>query len=155
MEHATSIRVQFRDLDPYAHVNHAVYVTWFEIARTEALRDRGILLAGPHASGLQFLVTELEVRYRRPARADDLVQVTSAIVELRGASSRWRHRVWRRDELLVEGSVRVGLIGVDGHPARMPTDLRATLATLLDDGDDPRGSVPPATVTGHPADYRR
>lgn len=130
MEHFTTLRVQFRDLDPYAHVNHAVYVTWFEVARTEALRDRGILLAGPDAAAFQFVVTELEVRYRKPALADDLVRVGSAITELRGASSRWRHQVWRGDDLLVDGAVRIGLVGPDGRPTRMPDDLRATLDTL-------------------------
>ena len=132
MGHFINLRVQFRDLDPYAHVNHAVYVTWFEVARTEALRDHGLLLAGPHASGFQFVVTELEVRYRRPAIADDLVRIETSIVELRGASSRWRHRVRRDNDLLVEGIVRVGLIGADGRPARMPDDLRDQLTPLCD-----------------------
>jgi len=132
MGHFTNLRVQFRDLDPYAHVNHAVYVTWFEMSRTEALREHGLLLAGPRASGFQFVVTELEVRYRQPAVADDLVRVEATIAELRGASSRWRHRVWRGDEVLVEGRVRVGLIGADGRPTRMPEDLRRQLVPLCD-----------------------
>lgn len=132
MKQMTTLRVGFRDLDPYAHVNHAVYVTWFEIARTEALREHGILLAGPHAAGFQFVVSELEVRYRRAAVADDLVQIESAIVELRGASSRWRHRVWRDEDLLVEATVRVGLVGADGRVARMPEELRIRLESLVE-----------------------
>lgn len=131
MVHLTAIRVQFRDLDPYAHVNHSVYVTWFEIGRTEALRDNGILLAGPHAIGYQFVVSEIEIRYRRPALADDLVHIESAIVELRGASSRWQQRVLRGDEVLADGMVRIGLVGPDGRVARMPDDMRAQLAPLM------------------------
>jgi len=132
MNQMTTLRVGFRELDPYAHVNHAVYVTWFEIARTEALRNHGILLAGPHAAGFQFVVSELEVRYRKAAVADDLVRIESVIVELRGASSRWRHRVWRDDELLVEGMVRVGLVGPGGRVARMPDAMRSQLAALVE-----------------------
>lgn len=131
MVHLTPIRVQFRDLDPYAHVNHSVYVTWFEIGRTEALRDNGILLAGPHAIGYQFVVSEIEIRYRKPALADDLVHIESAIVELRGASSRWQQRVLRGDEVLADGMVRIGLVGPDGRVARMPDDMRAQLAPLM------------------------
>ena len=131
MVHLTPIRVHFRDLDPYAHVNHSVYVTWFEIGRTEALRDNGILLAGPHAIGYQFVVSELEIRYRKPALADDLVHIESAIVELRGASSRWQQRVLRGDEVLADGMVRIGLVGPDGRVARMPDDMRAQLAPLM------------------------
>lgn len=131
MRHLTPIRVHFRDLDPYAHVNHSVYVTWFEIGRTEALRDNGILLAGPHAIGYQFVVSEIELRYRKPALADDLVHIESAIVELRGASSRWQQRVLRGDEVLADGMVRIGLVGPDGRVARMPDDMRAQLAPLM------------------------
>jgi len=131
MAHLWPIRVAFRDLDAYAHVNHSVYVTWFEIGRTEALRDNGILLAGPHSSGYQFVVSEIEIRYRKPALADEIVHVESAIVELRGASSRWRQRVLRGDEVLAEGQVRIGLVGPDGRVARMPDDMRSQLEPLL------------------------
>ncbi|CAB4789066.1 MAG: YbgC/FadM family acyl-CoA thioesterase [Actinobacteria bacterium] len=131
MVHLTPIRVHFRDLDPYAHVNHSVYVTWFEIGRTEALRDNGILLAGPRASGYQFVVSELEIRYRKPALADEIVHIESSIVELRGASSRWQQRVLRGDELLADGIVRIGLVGPDGKVARMPDDMSARLRPLM------------------------
>ncbi|CAB4707226.1 MAG: YbgC/FadM family acyl-CoA thioesterase [Actinobacteria bacterium] len=131
MVHLTPVRVHFRDLDPYAHVNHSVYVTWFEIGRTEALRDNGILLAGPHASGCQFVVSELDIRYRKPALADEIVHIESSIIELRGASSRWQQRVLRGDELLADGTVRIGLVGPDGKVARMPDDMKAQLAPLM------------------------
>ncbi len=131
MVHLTPVRVHFRDLDPYAHVNHSVYVTWFEIGRTEALRDNGILLAGPHASGYQFVVSELDIRYRKPALADEIVHIESSIIELRGASSRWQQRVLRGDELLADGIVRIGLVGPDGKVARMPDDMKAQLAALM------------------------
>ncbi len=131
MVHLTPVRVHFRDLDPYAHVNHSVYVTWFEIGRTEALRDNGILLAGPRASGYQFVVSELEIRYRKPALADEIVHIESSIVELRGASSRWQQRVLRGDELLADGIVRIGLVGPDGKVARMPDDMSARLRPLM------------------------
>jgi acyl-CoA thioester hydrolase len=133
MKSHTTLRVQFRDLDPYAHVNHAVYVTWFEIARTDALRARGMVLAGTGALAVQFVVTELEVRYRLPAVAEDVVRVDTWISELRGASTRWRHEIWRNDDLLVDGSVRVAVVGADGRPARISADLRAALSGLTAD----------------------
>ena len=136
MIHHTTLRVQFRDLDSYAHVNHAVYVTWFEIARTDALRDLGIALVGPDAPAARFVVTELDVRYRRPAMAEDVVRIDTSIAELRGASTRWRQLVWRpneaHDELLVEATVRVGIVGPDGRPMAMPPELRGVLAQLAE-----------------------
>ena len=133
MAHRTPLRVRFRELDPYAHVNHSVYVTWFEVGRTEALRDHGILLAGPHAAGYQFVVSEIEIRFRQPALADDLIHIESRITELRGASSRWYQRVLRDDEVLAEGTVRIALVGADGRVARMPAEMRAQLGALLGD----------------------
>jgi len=128
------LRVQFRDLDAYAHVNHAVYVTWFEVARTDALRELGIALVGPDALGLQFVVSELDVQYRRPAVAEDVVRIETCLSELRGASTRWHQEVWRPgeqgDELLAAGDVRVGIVGPDGRPTRIPPDLRAALERL-------------------------
>ena len=44
MTHRTSVSVRFAELDPYNHVNHAVYVTYFEVARTVALTSVGMAL---------------------------------------------------------------------------------------------------------------
>ena len=59
-----------------------------------------------------------------------MVQIESAIVEMRGASTRWRQRVLRNDEVLAEGHVRIGLIGNDGRVARMPDTMRDQLSAL-------------------------
>jgi acyl-CoA thioester hydrolase len=131
MAHLTPIRVRFSEVDPYGHVNHAVYVTWFEVARTEALRDLGIRLVGEGASDFRFVVSELEVKFRSSVMPDELVTVESSIIELRGASSRWRQRVLRDGAVLAEGSVRIGLVDSAGRVTRMPDDMRTALAPLL------------------------
>lgn len=131
MAHRTNIRVRFGEIDPYGHVNHAVYITWFEVARTDALRELGVRLAGEGASPYQFIVGELEVRYRRSAMPDEVVTVESSIIELRGATSRWRQLVLRGDEILAEGSVRIGMVDPTGRVVRMPDDLRSLLAPLV------------------------
>ena len=95
MPATTELRVRYAETDMMGVAYHGSFLPWFEIGRTEALRDNGILLAGPHAIGYQFVVSELEIRYRKAALADDLVHVESSIVELRGASSRWQQRVLR------------------------------------------------------------
>ena len=76
-------------------------------------------------------MSELDIRYRKPALADEIVHIESSIIELRGASSRWQQRVLRGDELLADGIVRIGLVGPDGKVARMPDDMKAQLAALM------------------------
>jgi YbgC/YbaW family acyl-CoA thioester hydrolase len=119
-------------LDPYGHVNHAVYVTWFEVARTEALRSLGVHLSGPASHGVSFVVAELSVRYRQPALADDLVEVSCALTELGGVSSRWRHEVRRHGELLADGWVRIGALGPSGRPTRLAPEVHHALHSLLE-----------------------
>lgn len=132
MTHRTDVRVRFSEIDPYGHVNHAVYITWFEVARTEALRSLGVRLAGEGASPYQFVVSEVSVRYRRSALPDELVTIESSISELRGATTRWSQRVLRGDDVLAEGSIRIGMVDSSGRVVRMPDDVRHLLAPLVE-----------------------
>lgn len=129
--HSTTIAVRFAELDPYAHVNHAVYVTWFEVGRSEALDSVGMSLSRMAESGFQVVVTELSVRYRRPAVAGDLVTVETRVSEVGRASARWSQRIVRDDELLVEAEVKAGVTDRRGRPTRPPAWLFEALRPLV------------------------
>lgn len=130
MPHRTTLRVRFGELDPYRHVNHAVYVSWFEAARTEALDDAGLGLGGLQDRGIQLVVTSIDVTYRRPAVAGDECVVETEIVETRRASTVWRQRVLRGDEELVTGLIRIGICDGAGRPTRPPEGLLDELAAI-------------------------
>ncbi len=55
--------------------HHSVYPVWMEIARTELLRQVGIAYSDLEKQGILFVVARMSVRYRAPARYDDVVQV--------------------------------------------------------------------------------
>lgn len=131
MPHTSTIRVRFAELDPYHHVNHTVYVTYFEVARVEAMEACGVSLMALQAEGWQLVVTELEVRFRQPAVGGDSLSVDCSISEMSGASCRWVQRVRRGDTVLVEGRLRTGVTDATGRPQRMPSELRAALANLV------------------------
>ncbi len=105
--HQTPVIPRFGELDPYNHVNHAVYVAYFEAARCVALEDIGMALPDLAARGIQIVVTTLEVRFREPATARDRLVVETEVAEVRRASSRWAQRIRRvgDDRVLVEGMV--------------------------------------------------
>lgn len=123
MPHTTSLAVRFSELDPYAHVNHAAYVTYFEVARTEALADAGLAIQDVAAKGFQFVVMEITVAFKKPAVAGDQLEIDTWIVEKGRASMRWAQRIRRGDDLLVTEDLRVGIVDGNGRPTRPPAWL--------------------------------
>ena len=131
MKHESFLRVRFGELDPYNHVNHAVYVAYFEAGRDEALRSAGLGLDRLADLGFQFVVTDLTVKFRRPAVGGDSLVVETWISELRGVTSQWRQRILRSDEVLVECELRAGSTDRAGRPKRLPDEARTLLDAII------------------------
>lgn len=72
---STTIRVRYAECDPMRVAHHGSYAHWLEIARTELLRDAGLSYAAMEAAGVFLVVTRLELRYRRPLRYDDVIEI--------------------------------------------------------------------------------
>ena len=125
-----TLRVYWEDTDAGGVVFYANYLKFFERARTEWLRTLGF---GQHAlrerTGAIFVVTDTQVRYRAPARLDDLLDVT---VDLRAggrASMMIAQQAWRGSALLAEGDIRIGCVDEGTfRPRRIPNELLDTLA---------------------------
>jgi acyl-CoA thioester hydrolase len=136
MVHTTTFRVRFGELDPYNHVNHAIYVAWFEAGRGEALDSIGMSLSAMAELGFQVVVTDLSVQYKVPGRAEDNVTVETWVSEIGGARSTWSQRITRPNletgvpTVLCLAEVRAGCTNSDGRPTRMPPELKAALARL-------------------------
>jgi acyl-CoA thioester hydrolase len=124
------LRVYWEDTDAGGVVFYANYLKFFERARTEWLRALGVGQQQlRERTGAIFVVTDTSVRYRAPARLDDLLEVT---VELRAAgqaSMTIAQKAWRGDTLLAEGDIRIGCVDEGTfRPRRIPTELMNTLA---------------------------
>jgi acyl-CoA thioester hydrolase len=139
MVHTTTFRVRFGELDPYNHVNHAIYVAWFEAGRAEALESIGMSLNAMAELGFQIVVTDLTVAYKVPGVAGDDVTVETWVSEIGGARSTWSQRITRSgggkiDEpvptVLCTAEVRAGCTNIHGRPTRMPPELKAALVFL-------------------------
>ena len=126
--HVLPIRVYYEDTDTAGIVYYANYLKFAERGRTEMLRLAGIAqsdLAREH--GAAFAVRDCRVDYRGPARLDDLVEVRSHLVALRGASADAVQTITLDGTPLVHLDVRLACIGRDGHPARIPAAVRTAL----------------------------
>lgn len=74
-ENRHTLRVRYCECDPMGVAHHASYVAWLEIGRTELLRTSGVSYAHLERAGVFLVIVKLEVKYRRPIRYDDLVEV--------------------------------------------------------------------------------
>lgn len=126
------VRVYWEDTDAGGIVFYANYLKFFERARTEWLRARGVeqQRLRETAGGL-FVVSATDVRYHRPARLDDLLLVTAQVTEA-GRASLTIAQTARRDgpgaELLCEGTIRIGWVDATTMvPCRMPPALLQAL----------------------------
>ena len=120
-----SLKVRHYEVDQYGHVNHAQYVHYLEVARTEALEALGLSLAEMRRQGYLILAVELSVKYLAPARSGDTLEIVTYIREIRGARSFWAQEV--RDaaaqRVLVTAEVTGAFATEDGRPARAPDEL--------------------------------
>lgn len=124
-----SLRVYYQDTDAGGIVFHAQYLAFMERARSELLNAVGIdLQRFVEEHGVLFVVHELAMRFRRPARINEVLFVTAEVVRIGAASLSFRQRVQRGEELLVEGDVNLALVDrVRSRPVRVPEELKVLL----------------------------
>ena len=133
MPHHFFVKPRFGELDPYNHVNHAVYVAWFEAARCDALASVDASLSSLSRQGLQMVVTDLEIGYRIPACADDELVIETVVTEARGVTSRWEQRLVSASDssrVFCTAKLRVGSCDANGRPARIVPTIRIALEKL-------------------------
>ena len=123
------VRIYWEDTDAGGVVFYANYLKFFERARTEWLRERGVdQQALREATGAIFVVSETAVRYLRPARLDDRLAITVQPLQIGSASMRFAQQAWRGDDLLAEGTIRAGCVDAGTfRPRRLPKDILRTL----------------------------
>ena len=131
--HLYAVRVYYEDTDLSGITYHANYLRWFERARSDLLRmldidQRAAIEAGEGA----YAVSEVALKYLRPAKLDDDVVIETTCTELGAASCRM-HQVARWGaETLCEASLRVGFISLEGRPRRQPAGWRAAFQSFMD-----------------------
>jgi acyl-CoA thioester hydrolase len=69
------LRVRYCECDPMGVAHHSSYIPWLEVGRTELLRDCGVAYADLERAGTFLVIVRLDLRYRRPVRYDDVVEV--------------------------------------------------------------------------------
>ncbi|MGO4712436.1 tol-pal system-associated acyl-CoA thioesterase [Bradyrhizobium sp. 2TAF24] len=137
--HVMLVRVYYEDTDFTGIVYHANYLRFMERGRTNYLRllgaDQHALFAAAEAEapGFAFVVRAMQIDYLRPARMDDLLEVSTTPVEVKGASITLAQQVRRGDEVLVEARVKVAFVS-GGRARPIPKALRIAMKADQDSG---------------------
>jgi acyl-CoA thioester hydrolase len=132
-EHILPLRIYYEDTDFSGVVYHANYVRYLERGRSEFIRAIG----ASHSSLMQgdtrvtFMVSALDLRFLRPARIDDRLEVRTIFDSVRGARLIARQTVARGNELILEASVENVCVDFQGRPRRPPAQLMTRLSRYL------------------------
>lgn len=120
-EHRFALTVYFEDTDTAGVVYYANYLKFMERARSDMVRAVGIDQAEMlRREGSAYFVTHVDVRYRKPARLGEDLQVISSVEQVRASSVRIHQRVMRGPELLSDALVTAAFLDGEGRPRRQP-----------------------------------
>ncbi|MBY9080343.1 acyl-CoA thioesterase [Paenibacillus sp. HN-1] len=151
--HAALFRVRYQESDQMGVVYHSNYLNWFEIGRTEMLRELGFTYAGLESQGVLLPVLSAELNYKRSARYDDLVAVYTRMTAFTPLRIAYAYEIRRAaeerpgigcpesgfreapdGELLVTGSTAHAWVSREMRPVRLdrtlPDAYNAILAAL-------------------------
>jgi len=145
-KHYQPIRVYYEDTDFSGIVYHASYLRFMERGRTNYLRllgaDQRALFeqAAAEAPGFAFVVRHMDIAFKKPASMDDVLEIVTTPMEVKGASVVLHQRVMRGEDLLVEARVQVAFVS-GGRARPIPKPLRIAMKA-----DQETGGASPAAL---------
>jgi len=121
------LRVRYDEIDGMGVIHHPNFLIYFEIGRTEFMREMGVHYADLERRGFLLVVTAATARYHANVRYDDEIVVKTSVAELGRATIRFAYRVEdAAGRLLCEGSTEHCCVGPDKkRPIRFPPEILA------------------------------
>ena len=128
-----SYRIIYGDTDRMGVVYYANYLRWFEIGRTELLRQTGMPYSSIEEMGLRFPVTEVSCRYFRPSRYDDVMTIETTLISLGRVTLTFSYRILRKEDgaLIASGWTKHACVDEKGEVTKIPAKLEATLKAAI------------------------
>ena len=119
----TKLKVRFYELDPYDHVNHTNYFSYFETSRIEYLTDQGWGLDVLKERGWQFVVVELNARFLAAARYGEELTIFTWVDDVGRVKSTWQQVMKRGEEVVARLTISAAFTDLDGKPRRIPQEF--------------------------------
>lgn len=127
----STYRVIYGDTDQMGVVYYANYLALFERGRCEYMRERAFDYGALEREGFFLPVVEANVKYRSPAKFDDLLTIEADITAASRITCTFSYRILRGDTLLCEGTTVHACLSRAGRPVRLPSPIRALLPERL------------------------
>ena len=125
------LRVRYAETDRMNVAHHAEYLVWFEVGRTDWLRDRGLTYRDLEADGFLLPVVEVASRYHWPARYDDELDVRTELASANRVRLSFVYEVVRESDgrRLATGRTTHAVTSAEGRPRRLPPEVLDRLRT--------------------------
>lgn len=129
--HTITLRVRYSECDPMGVAHHSAYAPWLEMGRTELLRAtaaNGLDYRAMEQQGIFMAVARLEIRYKRPARYDDVLELHTTLADVGHVKLEHVYELFRAEDrtLLATAETTLACLGRDGRPRQLPEGLRSS-----------------------------
>jgi len=120
--HNITIVPRYNETDQAGVVHHSVYPMWFEMGRTELLRANNVAYKNLEQAGVFFVVAELHVKYRQPAKYDEKLQLQTCCSAVTAGTIEHGYKLTRCLDgvVLAEGSTKLACVSGEGKVRRIP-----------------------------------
>ena len=123
--HEITIRVRYAETDRMGLLHHANYIVYFEMGRTEFLRQKGVSYRQIEDEGHFLVIVDLACKFKRPAYYDDLLTLRTTVTRVTHVKMVHAYQVLRDGQLLAEGHSTLACVDREGRPQALPEVLRA------------------------------
>jgi len=121
------IRVRYADTDKMGIVYYGTYPAYFEIGRSEYMREKGLPYRKLEEMGYYLVVVGLEAKYHNSAVYDDLITVETCISELKSRGLTFHYEIYKDGNMIVEGKTKHICLNASKKPVLLPSQLLAVL----------------------------
>jgi acyl-CoA thioester hydrolase len=128
VRHELPIRVSYSETDAMGYLHHANHAVYFEMGRTELFRMQGGNYRRMEELGLFFVVVQLDIKYRLPARYDDELTLFTTLDQAGAVKLVHSYRLMRGNELIAEAKSTLACVDGDGRVQMIPEDLHQQTA---------------------------
>jgi acyl-CoA thioester hydrolase len=131
MQSRTPITVRYAETDMMGVVYHGSYLPWFEVGRTDLMKQHGLPYRQLEAEGYFLPVLEVGARYLKPARYDDTITIVTTLREKPLLRIKLEYEVRRGDQLLATGFTLHAFIDRAGKPVRPPPSFQEKMNAVF------------------------
>ena len=127
MSFVIEIKVRYAETDQMGVAYYSNYLIWFEVARTELMRQHGVPYSEWEKDGLFLPVSESYCKYVTPAHYDETLEIHCRIAEVRTRAVRFEYDILRKGSMIAKGHTVHVCTDRDAKPSTMPASLREAL----------------------------